>query len=102
MFLAFQSLFPLLKHASLPEVLVQTASDSRLPGYIWLVQPAELLGLFQVQELLLCLGLCSQLGNKTQEWLVMQLVKCLVPKSDSWTLLCSSFAFALPSAHCEP
>lgn len=42
------------------------------------------------------------ISDKAQQWFVMQLIKCLVPKSDSWPLLWYSCVFALPSAHWEP
>lgn len=72
MFLAFQYFYFLFLNMQVSQRFclrqLQTA---------WLHLPgAELLGLFKVQELISYLGLCSsQLGDKTQQWLVLQLVK---------------------------
>lgn len=72
----------------------------------WLVTPGwcgllSCLGFSKSKVLFLSRALFP-IRDKTQKWFVMQLVKCLVPKSDSWILLSCSCGFALPSAHWEP
>lgn len=80
--------------------------DNRPVGYTWLhgclLVPAQLLGISKGSRIYLASMAMLSAGNKAHQWLVRQLVKCLIPKSGFWTPLWCCCAFTLPSAHWEP